>query len=643
MRVSAWRSARRAGFLASLPSSRIVQLIGMFFIPLVLVACGESSVKTARIERCRFVDEGLDVTLDRPVSGHVLEVWTADAVPIQNFILRGSDTSARVSLDWEGGARYHVRIRTPSGEPTPFLSLQAPQRADVKALLHFPYGQAEWSLVPGEGDGPPHHLSLVSGARIQMGLALTNQRDRSLRVDIAFQADEALAVDKPLSTSVELSPRSPSRLLLWNIVLPSRDGIWPLELRLRYGDDAADGSAIARAAFRVHTHDIETFRRRLRIVSRFFPTDARGRRLPEKMPDALLLTDGLWNGVSRFFGLHPMSFDPYQPFSYHTIEIENQGDEAITIVCEARVEDPETGEVVDAFIPQAFEATGGVGRITSLARIPAKRRGKAVIPFYIRRDVLEGTYVNAVDLTLLGTDVPLYRLRPRLQVRRSSARVTLALLLALPLSACGTVLFMATYRRLMRRFSIPALVTISMFSTLMFALGVGMEVLSTGFNALLGPFNIFLGGLIFEVLHHLVLATLVVVLPFPGTVALAGLTHHIMRGLMTGQFSPTDVVFLGSSLTVKELALFGFGVTRGPSFSRRLLARPRTETARLAGALSLSSASIAFISLGLHSAFFRLSFADWYVVSVVGVAALGAWPGAMTGADFGKTLLRIRE
>jgi hypothetical protein len=397
----------------------------------------------------------------------------------------------------------------------------------------------------------------------------------------------------------------------------------------------ADAALVARSP--------DAVRGMIQVIDHVFPTDPRGRPEPQRLPDTVALPNPLWRALGAMFGARGLSVDPYAPYAFQTATFANRTDYPMTLLVTARVRDLATGWPVPAFVPQAFEVTGGVGRLTSLARIPPHAEGRAVVPFYVRREVQEGRYTGELEVQLLGSDAPLYRLERPLSVVRSDARVSLTLLVVTPLSLAALGLFAARYRRLIAGFDARALSTIALFGALMFASGFLTDLLSVGLNVVLGPFNLLVGGVLYEILHHLVLATLIVLYPRPGTATLVGLTHYLMRGLTTGQLSPVDVLFVGSSLTYKEFALYAFGVTRGRPLLERLAATPRRTRLTVALAFGLAGGATAFTSLALHTAFYRLFFAPWYVWLAVIVGVVGAWPGVLMGLRFGQSLNRVRD
>ncbi len=185
------------------------------------------------------------------------------------------------------------------------------------------------------------------------------------------------------------------------------------------------------------------------------------------------------------------------------------------------------------------------------------------------------------------------------------------------------------------RFNVRSLVLIS----LMGAVGFGLDFLgglaSNVLYALLGPFNILVGGLITEISHYLVLSAILYLIPRPGTVTLSGLVTYLMGGILMGGFGVTDAVFVGSRLAYQEGLLFLVGATRASGPPSRI---------RLALSLSLADALSTASSLVLHATFYRLFFPPWYIgLAVVVKGFFYTFLGVSLGVPFGKVLRRIER
>lgn len=653
----------------TLPLERLLRRLGwgvLLMLGLLLSACGQKHSASTLVD-VRFLPDGVALLLTGEPSAGSLDILTSDGKPIQSFpvsleqaALTVGDTASgpRLLFPWRPETRYQFQWRPlqteASASPGP-LTLTAPARPPLKALLYLPYGQAETQLQPSTE--PASLLSPATpGSQITLGLSLelTGDQPLTLQLDITGEGSAASLIQ--LHQTIELEPGTSSGAysapFLKTLTLPDVPGELPLTVRVKYWvkDDKAGtqpplGELVAHAV--LLTQDPRQLTSGLSVESHQFPANRRGEPELERLDDTVVLPNPLFQALARFFGANALHYDPYAPYAYQAVQFRNRLDYPLTVLLTASTVDERTGEMPEAFIPRAFEVTGGTGRITTLTRIPARGEAVAAVPFYVRPEVLDGTYLNRITVTLMGTSTELYQLERPLTVIRNRPGITGTLALAIPLSLAFVVGFALSYRRLMAGLGVRALSTIALFASLMFALSVVVDVLGVGMNALLGPFNILVGGLLYEVLHHLLLTPLLLLYPRFGTATLVGLTLYLMRGLTTGQLSPVDVLFVGSALALKELCLYALGVTRprndGPAHAQKLPPSRRMLVLQVGMALMLASGLTAVTSLALHSAFYRLYYADWYWWLNVGVAVVGPWPGVYWGVRLGESLNRVRD
>jgi hypothetical protein len=139
-----------------------------------------------------------------------------------------------------------------------------------------------------------------------------------------------------------------------------------------------------------------------------------------------------------------------------------------------------------------------------------------------------------------------------------------------------------------------------------------------GVAAALGPFSILLTALVDDALRYALLATLITLLPRPGTVALAALTSWLLSGAALGALSPLDLVFIGNRVIWLEGCLWLAGITRDPAWLDEGAVK---RWVRLAAAFGIASLATTATGIVLHAVLYRLFFAGWYV------ALLLAGPG----------------
>jgi hypothetical protein len=109
-----------------------------------------------------------------------------------------------------------------------------------------------------------------------------------------------------------------------------------------------------------------------------------------------------------------------------------------------------------------------------------------------------------------------------------------------------------------------------------------------------------------------------------------------MGGIMFGSFGVTDVLYVGSAIAFREIALYLFRVA---SF------KPREQAPKLLPmmlALGLADAASTYTSLALQGVLYRLFFADWYIVLQVVVTGFAYTAlGVYMGRSLGRNLRRV--
>jgi hypothetical protein len=353
----------------------------------------------------------------------------------------------------------------------------------------------------------------------------------------------------------------------------------------------------------------------LQIVGGHFPC------FPDGSPDALRPADRVelpsttWTSILRAAGLGTRGRDEWAPWSWQSVAVHNPGDLAANAVIRVTVLGPD-GLPAAPFRPRLRESNDGTGQVSVLLRVPPGQTATAVLPLFADATLLgtaSGSWTRRVEATLLGAPTAAARADFALHTRSGRSWVSAAFSVLLVTAAAGIVVLGRSLRGWLGGRT-SDLVTISLFGTLDFVLRTTAGLLASAFAAVLGPFAILVTGLLDDVLHISLLATLLTLLPRPGTASLAVILGWLLRGLVSGGFAPQDLIFLGSKVFLLEASLYLSGLTRRPEW------RDGTGTARwLRLSLGLAPAHALTTGLALvgHMVFFRLFLADWYIAMVM--------------------------
>jgi hypothetical protein len=276
---------------------------------------------------------------------------------------------------------------------------------------------------------------------------------------------------------------------------------------------------------------------------------------------------------------------------------------------------------------------GDRGSNRALLRVPADGDATIALPVYVdRAAVSEGEVTFETTVTPLGGGSSQVDRRP-VFVRRGSGVASGALLFALIGGVAGGALLIAGTRPFLQRSRTSDLTTIALFATVQFVWGVGSQLFASAATTVLGPFAPMLTGLVDEAVRTALMATLVVLIPRPGTVGASLVVGYVLRLLALGSVMPIDVVWLGDAVIAHELGLWLSGVTRG---------RPITAL-RLASGLAPAALFTAAAAMAVHVAAFRLFYAEWYVAMVLlGPSFLYVFGACWLAVPFADALKRVR-
>lgn len=577
--------------------------------------------------------EGLSLTLAKTIEEG--EIWVTNR---EGMVVAGRSAATvpphvRLLFTWTPGETYTLTLTSPSGQIQ--QTVQAPtQRNTLVVEWGVPWGQS--SLLLAKEEHRTHSGVATAGAHVQMGLQITQPGDGIQQLTCHWRLPPELQTTDPRwrgQTEHTLEGFGARDFELVEVILPEHPGIWPIDLKVvnSSGDTWTATTLLS-------TLDLATLRTQLQVGDLRFPVDREGASETQHLPDTLALPGPIWGGLGRLVGQHPTSLDPYTPVGHQAITLTNHLGHPLQVVALSEVVDPLTKEPSPGFQPRVFEVTGGTGLITSLCYLPPGQATACLLPVYTLPDVSPGQYLRRVSIHLLGQDAPLAEVSAPLTVLREDSRALGTLMVVLPLTLLFLGLGWWHHKKWLATWTLEELALISLFSSLLFGVGLMTELSMSLAAALLGPLNVLVGGLLAEVLTHLLLTTLLCLIPRVGVITLVGVVQTLLRGAMTGQLSPVDPLFLTPVLLSRELALWAFGITRGGT---RLVPNLVTLT-RLGLAFGLAGMVSAWTSLALHSAFYRLFFADWFVVLNMMVGLTYPLPGIWWGMKLGMEMRRIR-
>lgn len=404
--------------------------------------------------------------------------------------------------------------------------------------------------------------------------------------------------------AVELRPMGVIPLVNGRELTTIQVGAQPLQLVLD-----PDGPLERSLIFEPRLLDLGELQNKISIDDTFFPTDADGAGDPARPAFQVNLGSPMWDPLRARLRTGRRS-DVEAAWAYWSFTLSNHGDLPMDLVITLDFQD-------DAFRSRSRD--GGTPKVSALVRVPAGGSSRAVVPVYVDQAKVDtGRYPVALQVSLPGSSQALLRRELELFVSRSDGWSGLGFLVMGLAATAGSLWTLLQLRRWLHRIPTAELMIISMVGSALFVVGGVADLLTVSLSALLGPFSVFLTGLPNEAARVLLLGSLLSLRPRPGTLSLALLVGWLMRGLALGAFTPTDPLFVGSSILFGELCAWGAGLSRGHSWADH-----PGSWLRLSLAFCLPSLASALGGLTVHAVLYRLYYAPWYLVLV------GIFPGLL--------------
>jgi hypothetical protein len=374
----------------------------------------------------------------------------------------------------------------------------------------------------------------------------------------------------------------------------------------------------------------------LSVVRWSLPTDASGVSSSRHESGTILMPNPLWDRIGSWFGVETKETNLTKPFTFQTIRIENRGTEPTAIMLTSEIVDLATNEESPYFKAPDNNFTGGTDKIISFVNIEAGKTEACILPVYVLPNTPAGAFGSRIAMQRLGSSHILKQVENSVRVVRGDTLFTAWTLGIAILSFGWLVAVLILYRRIVSSLGLRILVLLSLLGSLQFCLSFAGRIISSVMYAVLGPFNCLVGGLLTEVLTYLLVTSILFLVPRVGAMTLAGIVSYIMGGILFGSFGLTDILFLGSGIAFREILLFAFGVTKFKQPTHPPAIFPMMI------ALGLADAASTFTSLTLHAVFYRLFFADWYILLNVFVTGFFyTCVGVYLGRPLGQSLRKV--
>ena len=382
---------------------------------------------------------------------------------------------------------------------------------------------------------------------------------------------------------------------------------------------------------------------RLTIESIEMPTDATG------TADSRQREDTIYYARPLFRWLGTPQTNVYEPITYQTVQLRNTGEETIHVVVSSTNTDTKSGETIPFLAPPEI-TNGGSNRSVAFASLPGGVVTEIPLPIYFHpmyikqgqpAQAIPGEYARDITVKVWGSNATILREKRPLHLIVPNQQALLISLLAIISSSIGFAVVGRFHKRIFAGFTTKQIIVIALFGTTVF---VAVIVPSTLFlnliRAVLGPISVLLTGLINETLYYALLTALLIYITGDpeqstrsgkgsGVILLVSAVRLLLSGVTFGLFTPMAIVYTGTSVLLLET---GFLFVRG----RNILA--------WAVVLGLCDAIAVYVDFQLFILFYRLFYADWYIVLRILIEGFAyTFIGVLLGAKLGRGLWRVAD
>lgn len=603
-------------------------------LALTFLAC---SRKVPQVRQAVFAPGAVTIELDRAAEIRAAVITAGDGTRVARaaFSKGYRNKSVKIDFNWTERNPYRIRLATDAGElEYPVVSPELAR--DELFLFHFPYGMKSLSTVVPAAAEITGSLQLKNDAssprRFEVQVTFSRGFQIVDRNDERYGTTESGTVE--FRDRVDLTNHYDSRIIGIRVMSPDRAVADSGEVTLRIFEAQ---EIIFQRTVRIRVLDPEALSRHIQASGIDFPTDDKGERDQRLIPDMLHLAPmplllALVTGRGDDDTDHRMV-----PFGFYTVMLRNASGEDVALIMRGWVEDPNTGENLEAFRPHVH--VNAAGEIFTSVVVPGGSTQRVIMPIYVEpASVLPGTYRLRYTLIQFGTKAPFADYTQGFQV----ARQPVGPMIATGAGALLTVIFLpvmlVSFKRIYGAYKVRWIILAALYGAVGFVVvNIPGTFLADLFRALLEPFSFLATGLFYGVVQYTLWASLIVLVPRKGMMTLVMTVRLLLSGVMLGHISAVSVIWMSVQAFLAEAFLWVTGCTRG---------NRDTGLNPLALIVAFTIADVISMLFTFQSAIFlyRLYYADWYVVlNCLVNGVLYTIIGTVLGLNMGKRLRMVVE
>ena len=622
-----------------------------------LISCASTPKEEPFSWKVTFFSLGAKVQFSAGAPVQRLNAFNMDGVMVAqlNFPVPPRQTES-LYFEWREGETYRFEATSSTGSVNVQTVTTPRVYTQGNLEIAIPYGAATQSDLENTSESDQKALVLY-GSEMTATVLVTNGNVPTT-FDLKLCLPSTLTVVR-LPTGWKSEIIDQETCLSTNGRLGIAAEVWYHELVLRTSEVNWTGNQKISGVVRFTTSSGQTWKQqatvrlqmatipeiaeRLSIESIEMPTDATGMADPRQREDTIYYARPLFRRLGT-----PQT-NAYEPITYQTVRLRNVGEETVHVVVSSTNTDTKSGETVP-FLAPPETANGGLNRSVAFASLPGDAVTEIPLPIYFHpmyvkhgqpEQAIPGAYARDITVKVWGSNATILHEKRPLHLIVPNQQALLISLLAIISSSIGFAVVGRFHKRIFAGFTTKQIIVIALFGTTVF---VAVMVPSTLFlnliRAVLGPFSVLLTGLINETLYYALLTALLIYIAGApeasprkgkgsGVILLVSAVRLLLSGVTFGLFTPMAIVYTGMSVLLLET---GFLFVQG------------RHIWMWAVVLGLCDAIAVYVDFQLSILFYRLFYADWYIVLRILVEGFAyTFIGVLLGARLGRGLWRVAD
>ncbi len=630
----------------------------LLFLPILFVGCTPEAKEDALSWQIAFFPLGAKVQFTDEVPIKQVSAFNSDGTMVAqlNFPVQPRQIES-LYFEWQEGETYRFEAIS-STEHVSVQTVTAPRTFPRGSLaIAIPYGAAIGSNSENRSSSDQQALILHGSEMTATVMVKNGNMPTSFDLEICLPST-LVVIRMPEDWKTETRDMVTCLSTTGAFSVASED--WHRQLVLRTSEVSRETPDIQEISgvVRFMTTEGKTWEQKTKVQLRIahiseivehlsietidMPTDASG------IADSRQREGTIYHARPLFSWLDTQQTDVYIPVTYQAVRIHNQGEETIHVVVSSINRDMKSGEAVP-FLAPPDAVNAGTDRSISFASLPGGELTSIALPMYFHPQLAKaGEYEREIAVKIWGSDTTVLSAKRPLHIVVPNRHALFVSGLAVIASCIGLIVLLRFHRQFFVRFTTKQLIVIALFGTTIF---VAIVVPSTLFlnliRAILGPFSVLLTGLVNETLYYALLtALLIYICGAPhgnaardsrvsqtygkgGVILLVSAVRLLLSGVTFGLFTPMTIIYTGTSVLLLEA---GFLLVR------------RRGLIIWAFVFGICDAIAVYVDFQLSILFYRLFFADWYILLRIVVEGFAyTFIGVLLGARLGHGLWRVTD